>query len=52
MKLLDRIAFERAISIILNFILSIIKIFVPSSMKDDTKSPIRKRWRLRKDSDV
>ena len=39
MKLLDRIAYNRLIAIILNFILSIIKIIYPKIEKD-TNNPI------------
>lgn len=45
MKLLDRIALERCIRMILDFILTIIKLFVPSPKGDTPKKP---RWRLRK----
>jgi hypothetical protein len=53
MKLLDRIALERALSMVLSFVLTLIKIFVPS--KTGTVDPIIKpdrkwkpRWRKEK----
>lgn len=50
MKLLDRIALERALSMILSFILTLIKMFVPSKTGNDDSAikPDRKwkpRWR-------
>ena len=52
MKIIDRIALNRLIILIGNFILAIIKIFVPEKTQDDTK-PERKKilpWRNRKKS--
>lgn len=48
MKLLDKIALNRLISIIANFILGIIKIFAPRSV-EDIKIPDtdKKRWKPR-----
>lgn len=43
MKILDKIALNRLISIILNFILTILKLFVPVD-KSITDKPDRKRW--------
>lgn len=50
MKLIDRISLNRAISLVLGFILSVIKIFAPNKTEDSTPSPkpIRRK-RLRKD---
>lgn len=45
MKLLDRIALERGIKLIMGFIISIIKLFVPTKNGDKPSKP---RWRLRK----
>lgn len=50
MKLLDRIALERALSMVLSFILTLIKIFVPhkTGIDSDEIKPDRKwkpRWR-------
>lgn len=50
MKLLDRIALERALSMVLSFVLTIIKIFVPHKTGSDIEivKPNRKwkpRWR-------
>lgn len=45
MKLLDRISLERTIRMVLDFILAVIKIFVPS--KDGAK-PRFPRWRIKK----
>jgi hypothetical protein len=51
MRLLDKLALNRLISIILNFILSMVKLFKPSSIDIDNPPPIiplpptkRKRW--------
>lgn len=53
MKLLDRIALERALSMILSFVLTLIKIFVPSKTGNDDNAvkPDRKwkpKWRRKK----
>lgn len=50
MKLIDRISLNRAISLVLGFILSVIKIFAPNQTEDNIPSPkpIRRK-RLRKD---
>jgi hypothetical protein len=49
MKILDRIALNRLISIITNFILGLIKIFAPKSVEDiEIPKPKRKKilpWR-------
>lgn len=45
MKLIDRISLERTIRMLLDFILAVIKIFVPS--KDGDK-PNKPRWRWRR----
>lgn len=42
MKLLDRIALERGIKMLLDFILTIIKLFIPQKTEDKPKRP---RWR-------
>jgi hypothetical protein len=53
MKLLDRIALQRLITLVLNFILAILKLFVPKAIEDIEK-PVdeqRKwipRWRKKK----
>jgi hypothetical protein len=51
MRLLDKLALNRLISIILNFILSMVKLFKPSNIDIDNPPPIiplppnkRKRW--------
>jgi hypothetical protein len=50
MKLIDRITLNRAVSMILNFILSVLKLFVSKKDKGNTdpivplpKPPLRKR---------
>lgn len=45
MRLLDRIALQRLITLILNFILAILKMFAPKVI-EDTNKPIdeRRRW--------
>lgn len=48
MKLLDRIAIERMIKIILNFIITLINIFIPTKDTQDIKKPRVPRWRLKK----
>jgi hypothetical protein len=52
MRLLDRIALQRLITLILNFILTLVKLFVPEPKEDGDEpqpKPPRKRWRpLRK----
>jgi hypothetical protein len=50
MKLLDRIALERSLSMVLSFVLTLIKIFVPhkTGTDSDVIKPDRKwkpRWR-------
>lgn len=49
MKILDKIALNRLISIITNFILGLIKIFAPQSLEDiNVPKPKRKKifpWR-------
>lgn len=49
MRILDKIALNRLIGVILNFILSILKIFAPKTIEDiDTPKPKRKKilpWR-------
>ena len=48
MKLLDKIALNRLLSMILNFILGVLKIVAPKSVEDlDTPKPKRKilPWR-------
>jgi hypothetical protein len=50
MKLLDRLALERLISLILNFILAILKLFAPKVIKDadkpiDDRTKWIRRWR-------
>lgn len=48
MKLLDKIALNRLINILLNFILAILKLFAPKSVEDiDIPKPKRKilPWR-------
>jgi len=50
MKLIDRISLNRAISLVLGFILSVIKLFAPSKVEDNNPSPKpTRRKRLRKD---
>ena len=53
MRLLDRIALQRAISLILNFILAVLKILVPKATEDidkpvDERRKWVPRWRKRK----
>lgn len=45
MRLLDRIALQRLITLILNFVLAILKMFAPKVI-EDTNKPIdeRRRW--------
>lgn len=48
MRLLDKIALNRLLSMIMNFIISIMKFIYPKSINPDTKKPKRKifpRWR-------
>lgn len=50
MKLLDRIALQRLIMMLLSFILSVLKIFAPKTIEDmdkpkDEKKIWRPRWR-------
>ena len=48
MKILDKIALERLISMILNFLLTIIKLFIPITKNNkniDDKKIWRPRWR-------
>lgn len=50
MKLIDRISLNRAVSLILGFIISMIKIFAPNKIEDNNPSPKPlRRKRLRKD---
>jgi hypothetical protein len=56
MKLLDRIALERFLSIILSFILTVIKLFIPPKTGgiDPVIKPNRKwkpRWRKEKNDE-
>ena len=56
MKLLDRIALDRALSMILSFILTVIKLFIPSKTGgvDPVIKPDRKwkpRWRKEKNDE-
>lgn len=46
MKLIDRISLQRAIKMLLDFILALIKILVPSKNENEPKKP---KWRWRKD---
>lgn len=48
MKLLDKIALNRLLIIISNFILGIIKIFAPKSIEADEVKPRRKIFPWRK----
>ena len=51
MRIIDRIALNRLIILIGNFILAIIKIFVPEKETDNEVKPERKKilpWRNRK----
>lgn len=53
MKLLDRIALQRLVSMLLTFIITVIKLFVPEPTGDDTitPEPEKKRrlpWRRKK----
>lgn len=54
MRIIDRIALNRLIILVGNFILAIIKIFVPEKTQDDVDTkPERKKilpWRNRKKS--
>lgn len=43
MKLLDRISLERSIRMLLDFIITVIKIFVPPKNGETPKKP---RWRI------
>lgn len=49
MRLLDKIALNRLIAIITNFILGLIKIFAPSSIEDidSPVKPDKKIWKPR-----
>lgn len=48
MRLIDKIALNRLISVILNFILSVLKIFAPKSIEDvDVPKPDKKPWKPR-----
>lgn len=44
MKLLDKIALNRLISIILNFVLTILKLFKPKDESIIIDNPVRKKW--------
>ena len=52
MKLLDKIALHKLISLILSFVLAILKLVVPKSVEDietpNDKRPWRPRWRKSK----
>lgn len=43
MKLLDKIALQRLISMILNFILAVLKLVVPKPTDNDSAKPKRRR---------
>lgn len=47
MKLIDRIALNRIIQIVLNFILAVIKIFAPKKQGVDPTIPVRPKPRKR-----
>lgn len=48
MKLLDRIALQRLISMLLTFILAVLKMFAPKTIEDnDPTIEEDKRWRPR-----
>jgi hypothetical protein len=47
MKLLDRIALQRLISMLLTFILAVLKMFAPKTIEDDSSVEDDKRWRPR-----
>lgn len=51
MRILDKIVLNRLISIIMNFIIGILKIFAPNSVNNIDTKPKRKRLfpRLKKD---
>lgn len=44
MKLIDRIAFQRLLSMVFDFILTVLKLFVPQHKTEDKKI-WRPRWR-------
>lgn len=52
MRLLDKLALQKLISLLLNFILAILKLFAPKTIEDvevpDDKKPWRPRWRKSK----
>ena len=49
MKLLDRIALDRALSMILSFILTLVKLFIPSKTGNDDSVVIKpdRKWKPR-----
>lgn len=47
MKLLDRISLQRSITLLLNFILEVIKLLVPKSVEDKNPNDGKKIWRPR-----
>jgi hypothetical protein len=48
MRLLDRIALQRIVSMLLSFILAVLKIFAPTGIENtDTVEPEKKKWRPR-----
>lgn len=49
MKLLDRISLERSIKMLLDFIVTVIKLFVPSKDGDKPNKPRFPRWRVKND---
>ena len=52
MKLLDRIALQRLISMLLTFILAVLKLVAPKTIEDNNPEDdkkIRPRWRRKKD---
>lgn len=53
MRLVDKIALQRLISLILNFILALVKVFAPQAIEDvenpiDEKRKWIPRWRKKK----
>lgn len=48
MNLIDRLSIQRIVQMLLNFILTIIKLFAPSKNGEQPKPKPRLRWRLKK----
>ena len=52
MRLLDKLALQKLITLLLNFVLAIVKLFAPKAIEDvdvpENKKPWRPRWRKSK----